>query len=65
MGSASDLKVMQGAIDLLSAFKVPYEVDVVSAHRTPLRMVDYARAAAGRGLQVIIAGRAGPPIFRA
>lgn len=59
MGSASDLKVMQGAIDLLSAFKVPYEVDVVSAHRTPLRMVDYARAAAGRGLQVIIAGAGG------
>jgi phosphoribosylaminoimidazole carboxylase PurE protein len=59
MGSASDLKVMQGAIDLLTSFNVPHEVDIVSAHRTPLRMVDYARSAAGRGLQVIIAGAGG------
>ena len=59
MGSASDLKVMQGAIDLLTSFDVPHEVDIVSAHRTPLRMVDYARSAAGRGLQVIIAGAGG------
>lgn len=59
MGSASDLKVMQGALDLLSAFDVPHEVDIVSAHRTPLRMVEYARSAASRGLQVIIAGAGG------
>lgn len=59
MGSASDLKVMQGALDLLSAFDVPHEVDIVSAHRTPLRMVEYARSAANRGLQVIIAGAGG------
>lgn len=59
MGSASDLKVMQGAIDLLTSFNVPHEVDIVSAHRTPLRMVEYARSAAGRGLQVIIAGAGG------
>ncbi len=59
MGSASDLKVMQGAIDLLKSFDVPHEVDIVSAHRTPLRMVEYARSAATRGLQVIIAGAGG------
>jgi len=59
MGSDSDLPVMQGAIDVLDAFGVPYEVRIVSAHRTPEAMVDYARAAADRGLQVIIAGAGG------
>lgn len=59
MGSSSDLKVMQGAIDILKKFGIPYEVDVVSAHRTPKKMVDYAENAALRGLKVIIAGAGG------
>ena len=59
MGSSSDLKVMQGAIDILIKFGVPYEVDVVSAHRTPRKMVDYAETAHERGLKVIIAGAGG------
>lgn len=59
MGSASDLGVMQGAIDTLEKFGVAHEVDIVSAHRTPLRMVEYAQAARARGLQVIIAGAGG------
>lgn len=59
MGSTSDLGVMQEAIDVVKEFGVPYEVTVVSAHRTPERMGDYARTAAGRGLKVIIAGAGG------
>jgi 5-(carboxyamino)imidazole ribonucleotide mutase len=59
MGSDSDLRVMQDAVDVLDEFGVPHEVRVVSAHRTPDAMVDYARAAAGRGLRVIIAGAGG------
>jgi 5-(carboxyamino)imidazole ribonucleotide mutase len=59
MGSDSDLPVMQGAIDVLAEFDVPYEVRIVSAHRTPSVMYDYAHAAAGRGLRVIIAGAGG------
>jgi 5-(carboxyamino)imidazole ribonucleotide mutase len=59
MGSDSDLPVMQGAIDVLVEFGVAHEVRVVSAHRTPDVMVDYARAAADRGLKVIIAGAGG------
>jgi 5-(carboxyamino)imidazole ribonucleotide mutase len=59
MGSDSDLPVMQGAIDALSEFEVPHEVRVISAHRTPPAMYDYARDAAGRGLRVIIAGAGG------
>lgn len=59
MGSDSDLPVMQGAIDTLAEFDVPHEVRVVSAHRTPDVMVDYARRAAGRGLRVIVAGAGG------
>ncbi len=59
MGSDSDLPTMQGAIDVLGDFSVPYEVRVVSAHRTPQDMVAYGEAAAGRGLQVIIAGAGG------
>jgi 5-(carboxyamino)imidazole ribonucleotide mutase len=59
MGSDSDLPVMQAASDILKEFKIPHEVTVVSAHRTPQRMVDYARKAAGRGLKVIIAGAGG------
>ena len=59
MGSDSDLPVMQGAADLLEQFDIPYEITVVSAHRTPLRMVAYAERAAERGIQVIIAGAGG------
>jgi 5-(carboxyamino)imidazole ribonucleotide mutase len=59
MGSDSDWRVMAGAGELLDEFDVPYEVGVVSAHRTPQRMLDYAGAAAGRGLRVIIAGAGG------
>ena len=59
MGSDSDWPVMKAAAEALDEFEVPYEVSVVSAHRTPLRMIDYARAAAERGLRVIIAGAGG------
>ena len=59
MGSDSDLAVMQAASDALREFGVPYEVRVVSAHRTPAGMLEYAREAAGRGLRVIIAGAGG------
>ncbi|MBI4407739.1 MAG: 5-(carboxyamino)imidazole ribonucleotide mutase [Candidatus Kerfeldbacteria bacterium] len=59
MGSDSDLTIMQQAADMLNQFGVAYELTIVSAHRTPDRMFDYAKAAAGRGLQVIIAGAGG------
>lgn len=59
MGSDSDLPVMQAAADMLSQFSIPFELTVVSAHRTPLRMVSYAQEATGRGLKVIIAGAGG------
>jgi 5-(carboxyamino)imidazole ribonucleotide mutase len=59
MGSDSDLPVMQGAIDALTELGVPHEVRVVSAHRTPDVMYEYARSAADRGLRVIIAGAGG------
>jgi 5-(carboxyamino)imidazole ribonucleotide mutase len=59
MGSDSDLKVMQAAIDALDEFGVAHEVRIVSAHRTPDVMVEYARSAASRGLRVIIAGAGG------
>jgi len=59
MGSDSDLSVMHGAIDVLDDFGIAYEVRVVSAHRTPDVMYDYARSAAGRGLRVIIAAAGG------
>src|SRR6187551_3589426 len=59
MGSDSDLTVMQAASDLLKEFGIPHEVTVVSAHRTPLRMVDYATTAKAKGLKVIIAGAGG------
>ena len=59
MGSDSDLEVMQGAVDALSEFGVAFEVRVISAHRAPALLADYARSAAGRGLQVIIAGAGG------
>jgi len=59
MGSKSDLGVMQDAADVLKELGVPYEITVVSAHRTPDRMFTYARSASGRGLKVIIAGAGG------
>jgi len=59
MGSQSDLPVMQGAADLLKELGVAYEITVVSAHRTPVRMLEYAQTAADRGIQVIIAGAGG------
>lgn len=59
MGSDSDLPTMQPAVAVLERFGVSLEVRVLSAHRTPLEMVDFARAAAGRGLKVIIAGAGG------
>jgi 5-(carboxyamino)imidazole ribonucleotide mutase len=59
MGSDSDLSVMQAAADMLKAFEVPHELTVVSAHRTPERMREYAQSARSRGLQVIIAGAGG------
>ncbi|WP_214368582.1 5-(carboxyamino)imidazole ribonucleotide mutase [Pseudonocardia sp. H11422] len=59
MGSDSDWPVMEAAAVALAEFEIPHEVGVYSAHRTPQRMLDYARDAAGRGLQVIIAGAGG------
>ena len=59
MGSDSDWTVMEGAAQALAEFDVPFEVGVVSAHRTPARMLDYAGSAAGRGIEVIIAGAGG------
>lgn len=59
MGSDSDWSVMQDAALALAEFEVPFEVGVVSAHRTPARMMSYAHSAADRGIQVIIAGAGG------
>ena len=59
MGSDSDLQVMKAAADMMEEFGIPFELTVVSAHRTPMRMVEYATQAAGRGLKVIIAGAGG------
>lgn len=59
MGSDSDLPVMQEAAKILDELKVDYELTIVSAHRTPKRMYDYADAAAERGIKVIIAGAGG------
>ncbi|MDQ6813689.1 MAG: 5-(carboxyamino)imidazole ribonucleotide mutase [Bacteroidota bacterium] len=59
MGSDSDLPAMKAAADILKDFEIAFELTVVSAHRTPLRMVEYAKTAKDRGLQVIIAGAGG------
>jgi 5-(carboxyamino)imidazole ribonucleotide mutase len=59
MGSESDLKVMNEAADILRELGVAFELTVVSAHRTPERMMDYAQRAAERGLRVIVAGAGG------
>jgi len=59
MGSQSDLPTMNAAVEVCRKFGVPYEVDIVSAHRTPDKLVSYSRSAAGRGLRVLIAGAGG------
>jgi 5-(carboxyamino)imidazole ribonucleotide mutase len=59
MGSDSDLGVMQGAVDVLEELSVPFEVRIVSAHRTPDLLVEYATTAVARGLRVIVAGAGG------
>ena len=59
MGSTSDLPIMQDAADILDELGVSYELDIVSAHRTPEKMFDYAQNAHKRGLKVIIAGAGG------
>lgn len=59
MGSDSDLNIMQAAADILTELGIAYELTVVSAHRTPMRMVEYATKAQERGLKIIIAGAGG------
>ncbi|WP_417431349.1 5-(carboxyamino)imidazole ribonucleotide mutase [Halpernia sp.] len=59
MGSKSDLGVMEVAADFLKSLEIPYELTVVSAHRTPERLFDYSKSAVKRGLKVIIAGAGG------
>ena len=59
MGSQSDLRIMKEAAEVLDELKVAYDLTIVSAHRTPLRMVDYAQHAKAKGLKVIIAGAGG------
>jgi len=59
MGSDSDLPIMQEAIDILEGFDIQIEVDIVSAHRTPEKLVDYSKSAHKRGIKVIIAGAGG------
>jgi len=59
MGSTSDLPIMQQAVDILKSFDIETEVDIVSAHRTPEKLFDYAKNAHNRGISVIIAGAGG------
>lgn len=59
MGSQSDLRIMKEAAEVLDELSIPYEISIVSAHRTPSRMVDYASSARARGLRVIVAGAGG------
>ncbi|MEM7156574.1 MAG: 5-(carboxyamino)imidazole ribonucleotide mutase [Myxococcota bacterium] len=59
MGSKSDLPVMTAAADILRSFEIPHEVRIISAHRTPIAMVEYGQTAVERGLEVIIAGAGG------
>lgn len=59
MGSDSDLPIMQEAIDVLQSFEIATEIDIVSAHRTPEKLVEYAKNAHKRGVKVIIAGAGG------
>jgi 5-(carboxyamino)imidazole ribonucleotide mutase len=59
MGSTSDLSVMQEAAKILNEFKIPFEINALSAHRTPQQAIDFSKNAAGRGIKVIIAGAGG------
>lgn len=59
MGSQSDLKVMEAASEILELLQIPFELTIVSAHRTPQRMFEYAESARKRGLKIIIAGAGG------
>ena len=59
MGSSSDWETMQHAVDVLERFGVPYEKHIVSAHRTPVWMAEFASGAEGRGIEVVIAGAGG------
>src|SRR5210317_2220730 len=59
MGSTSDLPIMEQAAELLDEFEIPFEINALSAHRTPDQAMDFARNAAGRGIRVIIAGAGG------
>lgn len=59
MGSDSDLKIMEAAAEILKKFEIDFELTIVSAHRTPMRMVDYAMSARDKGLKVVIAGAGG------
>ena len=59
MGSQSDLRIMKEAAEILEELKIPHEVTVVSAHRTPRRLVDYATSARAKGIKVIVAGAGG------
>ncbi len=59
MGSLSDWKIMSGAVEMLELLGIPYEKEVVSAHRTPNKMIEYAHSARKRGLKIIIAGAGG------
>ncbi len=59
MGSKSDMPVLKEAIEIIKEFKIKYEVDVVSAHRTPEKMIEYGKKAHERGIKVIIAGAGG------
>ena len=59
MGSTSDLKVMEAAAKFLEEMEIPFEVNALSAHRTPEMVAEFAKGAAGRGIKVIIAGAGG------
>lgn len=59
MGSTSDLPIMQEAASVLNDFKIPFEINALSAHRTPAQAMEFAKNAAGRGIKVIIAGAGG------
>lgn len=59
MGSSSDMNIMKDAAEILKKFDIPYEISIVSAHRTPERMFEYAKGAVNKGLKVIIAGAGG------
>ncbi|MCM8778244.1 MAG: 5-(carboxyamino)imidazole ribonucleotide mutase [Candidatus Omnitrophica bacterium] len=59
MGSDSDLEIVESALEILKAFKIPYEVRIISAHRTPEEAIDFAKTAKDRGIKVIIAAAGG------